>query len=218
MTSRGVNDLNDEGQLRQASGIYSGGGDACRKARVRPSDGVRAVVYLSSLGCKVPGQLQRAQLQLPRPVHLHGVRAAYLPGKPAGHRSLSGRATGQALPLGHPRQDQPQQSGRCQRDTGLAHSLRIRPGTDPDCSALFMPTNPWLSIWTTRCTPWTRRRSTCVCRCFRGRRFAKRRRRSSCIRCSICAVPSRPSSSSRTASCTTSMCWTSCCRNQGPST
>src|SRR5258708_4813942 len=43
-----------------------------------------------------------------------------------------------------------------------------------------------------------------VCLCFLGRRFARPRRRSNCIRCWTCAAISHPSFSSATASCTTS--------------
>ena len=57
-------------------------------------------------------------------------------------------------------------------------------------------------------TPSTRSmppRSTCVCRSFPGRRFARPKRRSSCTRSWTCAAISRPSFTSAMASCTTSI-------------
>ena len=60
--------------------------------------------------------------------------------------------------------------------------------------------------------------STCVCRCFPGRRFARPRRPSSCTRCWICAATSPRFSTSAMASCTTSMSWTCCCPSRAPST
>src|SRR5260370_40693428 len=60
MTSGGVNDLNEECRLQQASRIYPGGGDACRQARIRPAHGVRTVAYLSSFGREVRRRLQCA--------------------------------------------------------------------------------------------------------------------------------------------------------------
>jgi Domain of unknown function (DUF4372) len=48
----------------------------------------------------------------------------------------------------------------------------IRPSPDA-CT----PRNHWPSNWTTRSMPWTRRPSTCACRCFHGRHFATRKPR-----------------------------------------
>ena len=60
--------------------------------------------------------------------------------------------------------------------------------------------------------------ATCACRYFRGRRFELPRQPSRCIRCSTCAAAFPPSSISRMANCTTSMCSMSWCRKPGPST
>jgi hypothetical protein len=56
---------------------------------------VMEFAHLSPIGHELSGRLQRPHLQLPRPVPVHGLRAADLPGEPARHRSLPGSTTGQ---------------------------------------------------------------------------------------------------------------------------
>src|SRR5665213_1832012 len=98
---QGVNDLNVVRGPGQSSRILRGGVDVRWQARVRAGDGVRTVAHLSPIGREVSRRFQRAQLQLSRSVPVHGFRPAYLPGKPARHRSLLGRAAGQAVSLGY---------------------------------------------------------------------------------------------------------------------
>ena len=61
------------------------------------------------------------------------------------------------------------------------------------------PVRSW--VWTsiTPCSPSTHRPSTCACPCFRGHRSSRRRRRSSCTRCSTCAARLRRSCMSPTS-------------------
>src|SRR5258705_4975847 len=73
---------------------------------------------------------RRAQGQeffLPRPLSVPGFCSTDLSRKLARHRSVSARASGQAVPHGHQEPGVAQYSGRCQREAGLAALRRLCP-------------------------------------------------------------------------------------------
>src|SRR5437867_12786321 len=69
---QGVNDLNSERDLGQASGICPGASDVCWQTRLCSDDGIRAVAHLPATDQETPWRLQRSQLQLFGPVSVHG--------------------------------------------------------------------------------------------------------------------------------------------------
>src|SRR5664280_1953087 len=99
-----------------ARNSFAGGIDGHGQAGVRADHGASATDDVSSLRSALRGRTQSQNVFLPRSVSLHGVRAAYLPRKPARHRSLPGSTSGQALSHGHPQQRSPQHLGQCECD------------------------------------------------------------------------------------------------------
>ena len=71
--------------------------------------------------------VQGQKFFLSRPIPLYGFCSTDLSRKLARHRSVPARATAQALSHGHQEPGVPQYSGRCQRESRLAHLRRLCP-------------------------------------------------------------------------------------------
>ena len=164
------------------------------------------------------GRAQGQELLVSGSVSVHGVRTTDLSREPARHRGESASTVRKALPLGDSRRRCPQHSRQRQCDPRLAYLRELRGALDRYRTRLVCRGAVWRGSWPRRFTRSTQRPSICVCRFFRGRRFARRRRPSSCIRCSICAAISQALFISPTARCTRSTCSTCCCQNRALTT
>ncbi len=90
--------------------------------------------YVPALRATLPGRAICKTVPLSRPVLQHGVRAAYLSGKPSRYRSLFVRTSRQALSHGYPFQGRAQHTLRRQRATRLAYLCRLCSSPDPNCT------------------------------------------------------------------------------------
>jgi hypothetical protein len=98
-----------------------GGMDELGQTGVRASHTAFAADHVSPLRDALWRSAQGQELFLSRPIPLHGIRSTDLSRQFARHRSLPARATEQALPHGHQEPGFAQHSGRCQRESRLAH-------------------------------------------------------------------------------------------------
>ena len=131
MTFQGVNDLNSGCPFRQSFRTFPGGTDVRWQARVRAGHGVRTLAHLSPVGREVSRRLQRAPLQLPGSVPVHGLRPADLPREPARHRGLPARASRPSSITWASAARVAQRPGRCQRDRATGASTPSSPMPDP---------------------------------------------------------------------------------------
>jgi len=105
-----------------------------RQAHILTGDGAPSAPRLSPMRREIQRQLQGQGLHVSRPLPLHGVCSAYLPGEPAGYRGLSESPKEQAVPHGNPQCGIPEHHRQCEQDQGLAHLRRLSPLPDPNCS------------------------------------------------------------------------------------
>src|SRR6266849_6430115 len=85
------------------------------------TDGLSSGKSFSTLRQTLSRRLQTQKLLLLGPVPLHGLRATNLSREPTRHRSLSARATDQALSSRHSRSGLAQHLGPCELGARLAH-------------------------------------------------------------------------------------------------
>jgi hypothetical protein len=118
-------DLKSHPFLRMIPGKTLGGDtDVYRSIDFQAGYGLHTAVNLSSLRCKVPGQLQRKNIYVSRSVSLHGVCPDRPPGKSARYRDLPSLPKQETLPHGYPRTSLQINARRCQRKARLAHLCR----------------------------------------------------------------------------------------------
>src|SRR6056300_69740 len=99
----GVTDLNWKNHSCHAAGSdIFGVKHVYGPARFFPSNRPPANAHVPALRKTLPGRAVCETLSVFRPVPQYGVRTANLSGKPSRHRSLSARASKQALSHGHP--------------------------------------------------------------------------------------------------------------------
>src|SRR6266404_991641 len=99
------------------------------------TDGLSSFQEFSTLCQTLPRRLQTQDFFLLGSVSLHELRAANLSRKSARHRSLSARATHQALPSGYSRPSLAQYPGPCELGPRLAHLRRLCASADNPCSS-----------------------------------------------------------------------------------
>lgn len=96
-------DLNGERRFCDpAKYDFAGMIDERRPAGVRATDATSSVDHVSPLREPLCGRTEGEVVLLPRSVPVHGVRAVYLPGELARHRSVPARPAVQALSPGDP--------------------------------------------------------------------------------------------------------------------
>ena len=144
-----------------------------RQDAVRPAHGFSAVEHFRADCCALRRRRSGANAVLCRAIPGDGVRATDLPREPARHRSLPVGASAKLYHMGFREPVRAIDAGRCQRDARLAHLRRVRPAADCPSEEALCQRKPWAWSWTTRSMPWTPPPSTCACRCFHGRTFAR---------------------------------------------
>src|SRR4249920_258477 len=110
-----------------AKNSLAGGIDELGQTGVRASHAAFAADHVSPLRRALWRSAQGQELFLSRPIPLHGVRSTDLSRQFARHRSVPARTSGQAVPHGHQEPGFAQHSGRCQRESRLAHLRRLCP-------------------------------------------------------------------------------------------
>src|SRR5258705_919593 len=124
-------DLNSESAFCDpVKNFFAGVIDAYRQVDLRSVDGTSAINNLPSLCGPLRRTPQGQAFQLPGSISLDGVCATDVSREPARYRSLSSRSVFQALPPGSSRDCSAQCRGQRQRDSGLAHLLRLRSESD----------------------------------------------------------------------------------------
>jgi hypothetical protein len=124
-------DLNSElAFCDPAKNFFAGVIDAYRQVDLCSVDGTSAINNLPSLCGPLRRTPQGQAFQLPGSISLDGVCATDVSREPARYRSLSSRSVFQALPPGSSRDSSAQYPGQRQRDSGLAHLLRLRSESD----------------------------------------------------------------------------------------
>src|SRR6266576_553363 len=124
-------DLNFEPVICQpAMNIFAGVIDAYRQAGFCAVNGASAADDVSSLCGAIWGTSQGQAFHLFGSVPLHGLCATDVSREPARHRSLSACSVLQTLSLGFPQRGGAQHPGQRQRNSRLAHLLRLRPELD----------------------------------------------------------------------------------------
>src|SRR3990170_7907214 len=111
---------------------FEGMADELRQNRLCAVDRVSSGSRIPKVRRPIPRGVQGPEIHLSRPVPLHGLRAADVSRKPAGHRNLPEGRPGKALPHWHPGRNLPNHSGEGQRKPRLAHLCRLRTGTHPN--------------------------------------------------------------------------------------
>ena len=112
--------------------IFPGVIDAYRQAGVCAVDGTSAADDFSSLCGALWWTSQDQAVHLFGSIPVDGLCAIDLSRESQRHRSLSARAVRQALSLGYPQHRVAQHPGQRQRNSRLAHLLRVRTASDRD--------------------------------------------------------------------------------------
>ncbi len=106
--------------------------DEYRKNDLCSNHGLLADLRIPAMCRTICGKLQNQELFLLGSVSKHGLRATYLPGKPAGYSSLSSGSQAENLSHGHTRKDFSKYISPRQPNKRLAHLRRLCPSLDPE--------------------------------------------------------------------------------------
>src|SRR5713101_2357596 len=136
------------------------------------ADGLSSFQGFSTLCQTLPGRLQTQDFFLLGSVSLHDLRTVNVSRESARYRSLSARATHQALPSGHSRPSLAQYSGPCELGPRLAHLRRLRASADYPRSRAPTRTTASASSWRRRFTRSMPLPSICAWRFSPGPSFA----------------------------------------------